>query len=167
MTENNHDELVQLYDSLPPQVQQLALDALRRLTDRDRYAGAFGWLVGYHYTRRTPGDVECAMEIDPGHHNPGKIAHGGVIYTLADAAMGGSIMTMLEPGQRCVTAELKVNYLKAVKFGRLTARAKVVRKGKRLATVTAEIHDEAGDLIAIALGTFAIVSGFVEPATGK
>lgn len=167
MPGRNQDELVNLYASLPPEAQQLALDAVRRLSDRERYGGAFGWLVGYHYTSRSPGDVQCELEIGRGHLNPGGIAHGGVIYTLADAAMGASVMSMLEPGQRCVTAELKVNYLKAVKTGRLVAHAKVVRKGNRLATVTAEVRDGQGDLIAIALGTFAVVAGFVEPSSGK
>ena len=159
--------LLTLFDALPPDVQPVALDALQHLEQRDRIAGPFGWLMGYQYTRREPGACECELEISPSHLNPGKIAHGGVVYTLADAAMGAAVMAMLDGGQRCVTAELKVNYLRAVAAGKLTARAKVVRKGRRLATVTADVVDKSGEAIAIALGTFAIVSGPSGPASGK
>ena len=90
-------------------------------------------------------------------YNPGKIAHGGVVFTLADSAMGAAVFMMLQPGQRSVTAELKLNYLAPVAGGTVTATANVVKRGNRLAVVTAEVRDDRDRLIGLAQGTFAIV----------
>ncbi len=163
----DRDEVLRLYDGLPAEVQELALGALRRLDTRDRTRGPFAWLVGYHYTLLQPGDVVCELDVGRAHHNPAGIAHGGAIYTLVDAAMGACAMSVLEAGRRCVTAELKVNYLKAVEAGRIAAHARVIRKGARLVVLTAEVHDAAGDLVAIGLGTFAIIESDTTPASGK
>ena len=64
---------------------------------------------------------------------------------------------MLQPGQRSVTAELKLNYLAPVAGGTVTATANVVKRGNRLAVVTAEVRDDRDRLIGLAQGTFAIV----------
>ncbi len=160
--------VVELFGSLPPEAQTVALDALQHLNKRDRIAGPFGWLVGYRYTSHGSGECECEIEVTASHLNPGSIAHGGVIYTLADAAMGAAVMALLEPGKRCVTAELKVNYLKPVAAGRVTAHATVVRLGRHLATVTTDLRDDDREVVAIGLGTFAILSRhFREESTGK
>lgn len=156
--------LIELFDGLPPEVQAVALDALRHLADREHIGGPFTWLLGAHITRREPGHAECELQVTQSHLNPARIAHGGVVYSLADIAMGTAVMAMLEPGNRCVTAELKVNYLEAVAKGRVIASANVVRLGGRLATATAEIRSDDGELVAIAVGTFAIVRG--APAYG-
>lgn len=160
-------QLLQLYDNLPPDVRSLAIEALRRLDSRDQISGPFGWLLGYHYTSIKPGEVECAIEVTRSHLNPGGVAHGGVLYSVADAAMGAAVMSLVEPGQRCVTAELKVNYLQAVAAGRVVARAKVVRKGGRLATVTAEVRDADDEVVGLALGTFVILTRRSTPQSGK
>ena len=149
--------VLQLYNALPGTLRRVAIEILERLSHRDARTGPFGWLMGYHYVEAGPGRVQCTMEVTTAHTNPSKVAHGGVLCTLADAAMGGAVHVALEPGQRVVTAELKVNYLKPVPTGRITAEATVVQRGKRLAVVTAEIRDAAGQLVGVALGTFAII----------
>lgn len=150
-------EAATLFASLPPDMQQHALRALRRMNDRHPNTGPFGWLLGLHYTEREPGHVTSTMEVDPSHFNPGGVAHGGVVYSLVDSAMGGSVFNTLEPDQRCVTAELKVNYLRPIHAGRITAVATMVQRGRNLAVVTAEVHDDNNRLVAVALGTFAII----------
>jgi acyl-coenzyme A thioesterase PaaI-like protein len=37
--------------------------------------------------------------------------HGGVVGTLVDFAMGGALTSLLGPGERCATLEVKINYL--------------------------------------------------------
>jgi uncharacterized protein (TIGR00369 family) len=150
--------LLELFDRLPPEVQGQAIEAIDHLTDRDAHAGAFGWLLGYHYVDAELGHARCILDVTDIHLNSSGVAHGGVLCTLADAAMGAAAYNSLEPDQRCVTAELKVNFLKPIVPGRVTAGATIVQKGTRLIVVTAEMHDEAGDLVGIALGTFAIIA---------
>lgn len=146
-----------LIESLPDEVRPLALRTLECYGQRDPYTGPFGWRLGLRYIERSPGQVSCAIDIDRSLYNPGNIAHGGVVFTLADSAMGAAVFMMLAPGQRSVTAELKLNYLAAVKDGTVTATATVVKKGNRLAIVTAEVRDDSERLVGLAQGTFAII----------
>lgn len=146
-----------LLDELPERVRAQALATLQRYVDRDPYTGPFGWQLGLHYTERAPGRTSCMIDVNESFYNPGGVAHGGVVFTLADSAMGAAVHTLLEPGQRCTTAELKLNYLAPVRHGKTTATATVISKRRRLAVVTAEVHDEQGELVALAQGTFAII----------
>ncbi|MBA3945746.1 MAG: PaaI family thioesterase [Herpetosiphonaceae bacterium] len=150
-------EAAALFASLPPEGQQHALRVLRHMNNRDQWTGSFGWLIGIHYIEREPGHITCMIDVDESHYNPAGVAHGGVVYSLIDSAMGGTVHSYLEPGQRCVTAELKVNYLRPVRAGRITAVANLIQHGRTLAVVTAEVHNAQDQLVAIGLGTFAII----------
>lgn len=156
------DHVLELLAALPDDIRALALANLNRWTDRDPHSGPFGWQLGLRYVERAPGRVTAMMEIDEAHHNPGHVAHGGVIFTLADSAMGAATFTLLEPGQRCTTAELKLNYIAPIIKGKVTATATVISKRRRLAVVTAEVRDEQGELVGLAQGTFAIIRGAAE-----
>jgi acyl-CoA thioesterase len=153
------EHATELLQSLPPAVQRMALATLQRYADRDPHTGPWGWQLGLHYTERAPGRTSCTIDVDESHHNPGRVAHGGLVFTLADSAMGAAVHTLLEPELRCVTAEIKLNYIAPVIRGRVTATATVINKRRRLAVVTAEVHDEAGELVGLAQGTFAIIKG--------
>ena len=150
--------LLELFERLPADLQEQAIGVLERLNDRDTHAGPFGWLLGYQYVEAGQGHARCTLEIADLHLNPSGVAHGGVLCTLADAALGAAAHHTLEPGKRCVTAELKVNFLKAIRPGRVMATATVVHKGSRLVVVTGEVHDDAGALLGVALGTFAVIA---------
>ncbi|HZG65639.1 MAG TPA: PaaI family thioesterase [Herpetosiphonaceae bacterium] len=158
--------LLELFERLPADLQEQAIEVLGRLNDRDTHAGPFGWLLGYHYVEAGPGHARCTLEIADIHLNPSGVAHGGVLCTLADAALGAAAHHTVEAGQRCVTAELKVNFLKAIRPGRVTATATVVHKGSRLVVVTGEVHDDAGALVGVALGTFAVIAREKKEAAG-
>jgi acyl-CoA thioesterase len=146
-----------LLESMPESVLRQALTVLERLADRDPTTGPWGWQVGLRYTERGPGRATCAIEVDESHFNPGHVAHGALVFTLADSAMGAAVHTLLEPGQRTVTAEIKLNYLAPVTHGRVHATATVVSKRRRLAVVTAEVRDARDELVGLAQGTFAII----------
>lgn len=150
--------IITVYESLPAQIREYARRVLQRLAERDPTTGPFGWQLGLHYTERGQGRARCEIEVDDSYFNPGRVAHGGVVFILADSAMGAAVHTLLEPGQRTVTAEIKINYLAPVTHGRIIASATVVNKRKRLAVVTAEVYDEQGALVGLAQGTFAIIS---------
>lgn len=156
------DHVLELLAALPDDIRLLALANLNRWADRDPHSGPFGWQLGLRYVERAPGRVTAMMEIDEAHHNPGHVAHGGVMFTLADSAMGAATFTLLEPGQRCTTAELKLNYIAPIIKGKVTATATVISKRRRLAVVMAEVRDEQGELVGLAQGTFAIIRGAAE-----
>jgi acyl-CoA thioesterase len=121
----------------------------------DPGAGPFADLLGVHRSAMADGRASFELELRPEHLNPHGVAHGGVIYALADYAMGGALTSRLRPGERCATLEIKINYLASVSDGRLVAEARVVERTRRVGVLEATVH--AGDrLIALATGTFYI-----------
>jgi uncharacterized protein (TIGR00369 family) len=82
------------------------------------------------------------------------VVHGGAIASLIDSATAFAIISQLPPDERATTADLTISYLRPLKDGRAHATAKVVRSGRRLIVVSAELTDDAGKLIATALTTY-------------
>jgi uncharacterized protein (TIGR00369 family) len=105
-----------------------------------------------------PGSVTVSVELGEQHANLQGFAHGGVLATIADAAMGLSVRSALEPGRRHVTIELGVHYLRAVRTGTVTATGRAVRVGREVAYAEATITDERGTDLARASGTYSVTS---------
>ena len=82
------------------------------------------------------------------------LVHGGVIASLIDSATAFAILSLLAPTERVTTVDLTISYLRPVATGRLSAVAKVVRAGRRLFVVSAEVFDEEGRLASTALSTY-------------
>jgi uncharacterized protein (TIGR00369 family) len=81
--------------------------------------------------------------------------HGGAIASLADFAACAAIWTMPET-KRSATISMTVNYTAPGIQSDLVAHARVRSKGKRVASIVVEIHDQAGVLVADALVTYKI-----------
>ena len=82
------------------------------------------------------------------------VVHGGVTASLIDTASAFAILTLLEPGQSTTTIDLTIHYLRPLLNGRATARARVLRAGRRLIVVNVEVSDEEGNLVATALTSY-------------
>ncbi len=81
--------------------------------------------------------------------------HGGAIATLADVAACAAVWSLPET-TRSATISITVNYTGFAVNSDLIARARVKRAGKRIASVSVEIVDSSGSLIADALVTYKI-----------
>ena len=96
------------------------------------------------------------IEVDPEKHYGNRWAHGGMVGVLADIASGIAIaVAMGEDGRQAIdgTVELKVNFLRKVYDGDMTASARVVHLGKRLAVTDVNVTNK-GRLCAKAIATF-------------
>ncbi len=102
------------------------------------------------------GSVTLALELADHHLNIQGLAHGGVIATLADAAMGLSLRSALEPGRRHVSVEIGVHYLRPVTRGRVRAIGRAVRIGREIAYAQADVLDANDRLLASADGTYSV-----------
>ena len=102
------------------------------------------------------GFVTLALELADHHLNIHGLAHGGVIATLADAAMGLSLRSALEPGRRHVSVEIGVHYLRPVTRGRVRAIGRAVRIGREIAYAQADVLDTSDRLLARADGTYSV-----------
>jgi uncharacterized protein (TIGR00369 family) len=96
------------------------------------------------------------IDVDPEIHYGSRWAHGGMVGVLADIASGIAIaVAMGEDGRHAIdgTVELKVNFLRKVYEGDMTATATVVHLGKRLAVTDVNVTN-CGELCAKAIATF-------------
>ena len=82
------------------------------------------------------------------------VVHGGAIASIIDTAMAFAIITLLAPREKVTTVDLTISYLRPLTKGRITAVAKVVRAGRRLFAVSADVFDDDGKLATTALSTY-------------
>src|SRR5712691_10634188 len=86
-----------------------------------------GQLLGLRFVSAGAGTATIAMDVDGRFANPMGTLHGGVLCDLADAAMGFAYAGSLNGGESFTTLELKINFLKPVWSGILTATGHVVK----------------------------------------
>ena len=110
-------------------------------------------LLGFALKAIEPGRAVFEMEIDERHHNPMGTLHGGVYCDLADAAMGYAYASTLGEAETFTTVELKINFFRPVRQGKLTAQARVVKAGNTLGYLECDLTDAQGKLVARAAST--------------
>ena len=129
------------------------LDLARKVQRGEAPPPPIGRLLGFVLKVIEPGHAVFEMEVDQRHHNPMGTLHGGVYCDLADAAMGYAYAATLGEGESFTTVELKINFLRAVRQGKLTAEARVVKAGSAVGYVECDVTDDAGKLVARASST--------------
>lgn len=85
---------------------------------------------------------------------PYGVLHGGATASLIDTAMAFAIISCLPEAERATTVDLTVHYLRPVVEGEIICTAKVVRAGRRILTVSAEVFSKEEKLVATALSTY-------------
>ncbi|WP_296478795.1 PaaI family thioesterase [Roseinatronobacter sp.] len=83
-------------------------------------------------------------------------AHAGVAFALGDSAAGYAALSLLPEGQEVMTVEMKINLLSPAIGEALHAVGEVVRAGRRLSVVRAEVVAITGETrktIALLQGT--------------
>lgn len=99
-----------------------------------------------------PGAVVIAAPVLPGSRQQQGAGHAALAFGLGDSAAGYSALTLLPEGAEVMTAEMKINLLAPAVGDRLIATGRVVKTGRRLTVVTAEVAAEsAGRLKLVAL----------------
>jgi uncharacterized protein (TIGR00369 family) len=111
-------------------------------------------LLGINFEDATRGAATLSMNARPELERFGGIMHGGALASLADTASAFAVLSTLEPEAQTVTIDLTLHYLRPVTEGKLTARARVVRAGRRIATVSVEIFNESGAIVVTALTSY-------------
>ncbi|HEX3253678.1 MAG TPA: PaaI family thioesterase [Pyrinomonadaceae bacterium] len=114
----------------------------------------FAKLLGIELESSEPGVAVLSMKMRDDLKRNGGIAHGGAVATLIDSAMAFAIMPMLAENEHSMTVDLTIHYLRPVSEGSARAIARVVRAGKRVITVSAELFDGNEKLAATAISTY-------------
>jgi len=104
----------------------------------------------------SPGLVRVQAPILPGLRQQQGFGHAGLTFTLGDTAAGYAALSLMAPEFDVLTAEIKINLLAPARGDLLIATGRVIKPGRRLMIVTAEVVARDGGtdtLIAILQGT--------------
>lgn len=104
-----------------------------------------------------PGAVDLALPYRGDLTQQDGFLHAGSIAALADSACGYAAYTLMPADANVLSIEFKLNLLAPAVGDRLVARARVVRAGRTISVVRADVFAERGDedprLVATMLGT--------------
>jgi uncharacterized protein (TIGR00369 family) len=116
-------------------------------------------LIGFALTAIEPGRAVIELTAEARHANPMGTLHGGILCDVADAAMGMAYASTLEEGESFTTLELKINFLKPVRTGKLVATGRIVKGGRTVGLVECDVVDDKHRLVARATSTCMTLRG--------
>lgn len=127
------------------------LQELIRYSDE---AVPFSSYLGLKVEKVEPGKAVLHLDVKDHHLNGNGTLHGGVYTTLIDNSMGISVLSKV--GLRAATIQMDARFLGPVSGGRVTCRAEVLHRTRRMATAQGSVYDEEGNLVAMGTGTFRV-----------
>ena len=118
-------------------------------------------LIGAELTRVEPGLIEITLPYRADLAQQHGYMHAGIVTTIADSASGYAAYSLMPPNSEVLSVEFKVNLLRPAKGEMFSAVAEVVKSGKTLTVVRADVFatvEGRRDLIATMLGTMICLS---------
>ena len=129
------------------------------------FAGAFPERAGVTATTVTeisPGRVLVTLDPQPANLRPGNLVSGPTQMGLADHAAYAVILAHIGPVAMAVTSNLNYSFLRGVLLGRIYAEARLLRLGRRLATVDVQLYqDDRTRPVGQATVTYALPGGLL------
>lgn len=111
-------------------------------------AHLLGWkLIGVN---PKAGTIEVEFLAKAAFTNPAGFVQGGLVAAMLDDTLGPAAFAMANGQKMTATIDLHVHYLRPVRPGRVTAKARVVSIGTRIAFLAGELFDAGGRLSATA-----------------
>ncbi len=112
--------------------------------------------LGMELSGDEPGSGRAALTVGADHLNPNGVVHGAVLFTLVDTAMGKAAMSVIEDGF-CASVEVSLRFVRPAVEGQLVATATVIKRGRHLVHLQADVVGDDDRLIATSDGTFAVL----------
>ena len=137
----------------------LGLEELRQYFSKD----AFARLCGIEVIEVSEGYAKTRMVVEDRHLNGLDIAHGGVLFTLADMAFAAAVHSR---GRVAVAINTSMSFMKAGKTDILYAEAREVSRNQKLASYTVQVTDSTGDILALFQGMAYIKAEHILPSRG-
>jgi len=116
---------------------------------------AYARFLGLELCELKSGDVTVCLDVRPDLKQNRGVVHGGALASLIDTAAAFVILTSIDQDERVTTTDLTIHYLRPVTAGRMLARARIIRGGRRRFVVNVEVEND-GRLAATA------VTGYVK-----
>lgn len=121
------------------------MEKILKVFENDRFAD----ISNIEVVDISPGKATAKMEVNDIHLNSIGTVHGGALFTLADFTFA---LAANSHGNVTVAINANISYFKAVKTGVLTANARELSSGGRIASYTVDINDDFGDLVCVFQG---------------
>lgn len=112
--------------------------------------------LGARLTEVLAGNVMIEAPILPTTRQQHGAGHAGLTFAIGDSAAGYAALSMMGIDAEVMTAEIKINLLAPAVGDLLIAKGRVIKAGRRLVVVGADIFARKGEsevLIAVMLGT--------------
>lgn len=118
----------------------------------------FAGQLGIQVVAASPAEVSLALDWKADLCTVNAALHGGVLMSLADCACATAAQLNLPENARgTTTVEAATHFFRAVRDGRVQARARVLHAGKRFIVIEAEVSDAGGAVAAKTVQTQAVL----------
>ncbi len=105
-----------------------------------------------------PGTSRWVWHSQPGSAlNPFGTLQGGYLTVFVDELLATAIASVLEDGEWAMTAEFKINFLRALTPAPLAGSARVLRRSRTLAFLEAQVETADGQIAVTASSTWAVM----------
>ena len=118
---------------------------LENIRQHGRDANPFFCSMGIEIVSYEQGKAVLKMQVRPDMHNGVGWLQGGMLVALADEAIALALYTILKEHEGIATISESTSFVKGVRVGVITAEAKVIKKGRRVAFAEAEIFLDNGE----------------------
>lgn len=96
--------------------------------------------LGAELTDLAPGQAVIRAPLRPGNLQQHGHAHAGLTFAIGDSAAGYAALSTMPEGSEVLTTEMKIHLLAPGRGTALVARGRVIRAGRRLVVVQADLH---------------------------
>lgn len=117
----------------------------------------FARLLGMEIVEVAKGEATVRVTSREDLKQPHGLLHGGVTASLVDTATAFAVISHMSPDEKAATNSLTIHYLRPHVEGTIICHAKVVKAGRKLLTLSADVHNEAGQLIATSIVSYSKV----------
>jgi uncharacterized protein (TIGR00369 family) len=118
-------------------------------------------LIGAKLSLVEPGVIEITLPYRADLTQQRGFLHAGVVTTIADSACGYAAYSLMPAGSEVLSVEFKVNLLRPAQGESFVARAEVIKAGRTLTVVRADVFGIDGngkrELVATMQGTMIAV----------
>jgi len=116
----------------------------------------FHRLLGARCLVRENGRSRYELALGPEHLNRRGVAHGGVVASLLDTAMGTAVVWASAAEEWWGTMVLSLQFRGPVRHGVIVGEGRMVRRGRTAAFAEGEVLDPSGKVLAVAHGVWTI-----------
>jgi uncharacterized protein (TIGR00369 family) len=129
----------------------------------------FMHLIGARITDLAPGLCEISVDYRRELTQQHGFVHGGVLASIADSAAGYAAFSLMPAEASVLTVEYKLNLLRPGRGETLIARGRVLKPGRTLTVVQADVFARRGggeEQVVSSLQTLMCLHGRADDATG-